>query len=269
MNWGVCTWVGLLSLVIVATPLAGADEPRKWSSRAGGFSVDATLDDFADGNVVLKKADGTTITVPLEKLSLADVRYVDEVMRKAEESARRKKRDPADAADTEMAQEPAAEPEPEPEPKPEPPLPAGRTPPLTEPNRSDWQVAPDVGVIQSLKAPKRLAIPVISKFGMADILFTQIASPYVAIFQQSTNKSMACYDLRTGRKVGQADFGNDHLQAKAQSRWQTDCGLRFGAEGDSRFVAIDFETMERIGDAESVFVSELHGLCKLGSFDRR
>ena len=218
MNWGVSTWVGLLFLVILATPQAGADEPRKWSSRAGGFSVDATLDDFADGNVVLKKADGTTITVPLEKLSLADVRYVDEVMRKAEESARRKKRDPSDAADAEMAKEPAAEPEPEPEPKStEPPLPAGRTPTLTEPNRSDWQVAPDLGVIQSLKAPKRLAIPVVTKFGVVEPLFTQTASPYVGIFQQSTNKSMACYDIRTGRKVGQADFGNDHLQAKALS----------------------------------------------------
>ncbi len=58
---------------------------RQWTSRNGGFSAEAELLDVKDGKVILKKTDGSTLTVPLNKLSLGDVRYVNEVLKSAEE----------------------------------------------------------------------------------------------------------------------------------------------------------------------------------------
>jgi hypothetical protein len=57
---------------------------RQWTSREGGFSVEAELVDVKGGNVILKKADGTQISIPLGKLSLGDIRFVKEVLRDAE-----------------------------------------------------------------------------------------------------------------------------------------------------------------------------------------
>jgi hypothetical protein len=57
---------------------------RQWTSRAGGFAVEAELVDVKDGNAVLKKANGSQVAVPLNKLSLGDVRYINEVLRSAE-----------------------------------------------------------------------------------------------------------------------------------------------------------------------------------------
>src|SRR6476620_9228443 len=58
-------------------------ELRKWTARTGNFSAEAELVDVKEGNVVLKKADGTIVTVPLDHLSLADVRYVETYLRDA------------------------------------------------------------------------------------------------------------------------------------------------------------------------------------------
>lgn len=57
---------------------------RKWTSRSGGFSVEAELEDVRDGKAVLKKADGSEVSVPLGSLSLADIRYIDSVFKSAE-----------------------------------------------------------------------------------------------------------------------------------------------------------------------------------------
>ena len=72
--------VVLVLVVASATPAPA----RKWSSRSGGFSIEAELLDVRDGNAVLKKEDGTEVSVPLAKLSLADIRYVDSVLKSAE-----------------------------------------------------------------------------------------------------------------------------------------------------------------------------------------
>lgn len=72
-----------LVLILVAT-LQSPSLARKWTSRSGGFSVEAELVDVRDGNAVLKKEDGTEVSVPLSKLSLADVRYIDGVIKSAE-----------------------------------------------------------------------------------------------------------------------------------------------------------------------------------------
>lgn len=57
---------------------------RQWTSRAGGFTVEAELLDVREGNAILKKADGSELSIPLNKLSLADLRYIDETLSAAE-----------------------------------------------------------------------------------------------------------------------------------------------------------------------------------------
>jgi hypothetical protein len=74
----------LLLAVIVAISSSSHAIARQWTSRAGGFSVEAELVDVRDGNVILKKADGSQVSVPLNKLSLGDVRYVNQELKAAE-----------------------------------------------------------------------------------------------------------------------------------------------------------------------------------------
>jgi hypothetical protein len=61
--------IGLLLVVNAAA------EARTWTSSDGHFTLDAEMVEFVDGQVTLKKADGTTITVPISRLSAADRRY--------------------------------------------------------------------------------------------------------------------------------------------------------------------------------------------------
>ena len=49
---------------------------RMWRDLTGKFSVEATLVEKTESNVVLQKKDGTTINVPITKLSAADVEYL-------------------------------------------------------------------------------------------------------------------------------------------------------------------------------------------------
>lgn len=51
---------------------------RLWQDRSGRFKVDAQVSEYDDEKVKLRKADGTTVTVPISKLSFEDqtlVRY--------------------------------------------------------------------------------------------------------------------------------------------------------------------------------------------------
>lgn len=59
-------------VMAMAVPAAA----RKWTSKDGRFSTEAELIEVADGKVTLKKESGDTITVPLDRLSMADRRYV-------------------------------------------------------------------------------------------------------------------------------------------------------------------------------------------------
>jgi hypothetical protein len=72
----------LVSIAVALLPLDAA--ARQWTSRAGGFSVEAELVDVKDGNAVLKKTDGSQVSVALGTLSLGDVRYINEVLHSAE-----------------------------------------------------------------------------------------------------------------------------------------------------------------------------------------
>ena len=63
----------LLSLLL-ATALGA--ETRKWTSKDGRYSTEAELVEADDANATLKKPSGETVTVPVQRLSEADRRYL-------------------------------------------------------------------------------------------------------------------------------------------------------------------------------------------------
>jgi CubicO group peptidase (beta-lactamase class C family) len=65
---------GLL-LVLLAPPTHG----RTWSDASGKFSIEAELVEVKDGQVVLRKADGSEIKLPVAKLSAADRKHLETV----------------------------------------------------------------------------------------------------------------------------------------------------------------------------------------------
>lgn len=64
--------VALLVLVVVGTAVA---EGRTWTSADGKFQVEAELLSVQDGKVILRKADGAKVAVPLTKLSAPDQQF--------------------------------------------------------------------------------------------------------------------------------------------------------------------------------------------------
>lgn len=66
----------MLVLILSVSHFSSSAESRTWQSADGKFSVDAELLDYSDDDARLKKTDGRTITVPLEKLAKADVRFL-------------------------------------------------------------------------------------------------------------------------------------------------------------------------------------------------
>ena len=62
---------------------AATQEMRTWHDASGKFEIEATLVSFKDQTVTLKKKNGRTIRVPLEKLSAEDQKYVEEQSRAA------------------------------------------------------------------------------------------------------------------------------------------------------------------------------------------
>ena len=64
-----------------------AAKPRTWNASNGKFSVEAKLLKVDEGKAVLKRADGQEISVPLDKLSEADQKYVDNLLGKSPATA--------------------------------------------------------------------------------------------------------------------------------------------------------------------------------------
>ncbi len=60
------------------TPIANpnASGIRTWTDSSGQFKIEATLESQTAFEVVLRKKDGTTVKVELDKLSIADQEYV-------------------------------------------------------------------------------------------------------------------------------------------------------------------------------------------------
>jgi len=78
---------------------------REWGDATGKYTIEATFVDYNDGNVRLKKQDGSMVSVPLSKLRLADQQFVaKQMMLQAKASdAEATKAEPALASDTSTA----------------------------------------------------------------------------------------------------------------------------------------------------------------------
>ena len=74
MNVCLRTVVIFFVMLIACQKIAGA---REWTDATGNYCVEAELVDFRNGIVRLRKEDGKIVTVPFEKLSPADRRYLE------------------------------------------------------------------------------------------------------------------------------------------------------------------------------------------------
>ncbi|NNE01187.1 MAG: hypothetical protein HKN47_28060 [Pirellulaceae bacterium] len=65
-------------------PSTSQSKSRTWSDITGKFKVDAEFVEVTDGKVSLKRADGRTMSIPIDKLSAADQAHVKELEKAAE-----------------------------------------------------------------------------------------------------------------------------------------------------------------------------------------
>ncbi len=72
--------------VATTIPNTPKDSMRKWTDSTGKFTTEAGFVDFKDGQVQLKKKDGKTITIPIEKLSEVDRNYLQKQVHKSRTS---------------------------------------------------------------------------------------------------------------------------------------------------------------------------------------
>jgi len=63
----------VITAVLVLAVCAPTALARKWTDSTAKYTVEAELVRFEDGKVQLRKADGTVVTVPIEKLSESDL----------------------------------------------------------------------------------------------------------------------------------------------------------------------------------------------------
>jgi hypothetical protein len=70
----------LLSATAFAEPAKTSSAMRTWKDASGKYTIEAKMVGFADGLVQLERPDGTTISVPLEKLSDEDQKFVGSAM---------------------------------------------------------------------------------------------------------------------------------------------------------------------------------------------
>jgi WD40 repeat protein len=70
-------WLTTLSLASLCLAAATHAEERSWTDSTGKYKIEAEFVEVADGKVRLRRADGKTLALPLEKLSPADRAYVE------------------------------------------------------------------------------------------------------------------------------------------------------------------------------------------------
>ena len=81
--------IAILAVILSLTDRCRGTEQsamRTWADSTGKFRVEATLLDFRDGQVHLKKKGGQTVTLPIDRLSEADQSYVHQTAGEKRES---------------------------------------------------------------------------------------------------------------------------------------------------------------------------------------
>ena len=97
-------WIAL-ALAAASCGTALAAESRTWTDKSGKFTITAELIAVQDGNVVLRQADGSQLTIPIKRLSAADRDLVEgKSGDKPERGAKRTSNRP-DAAIAEVAEQ--------------------------------------------------------------------------------------------------------------------------------------------------------------------
>jgi len=71
--------VAALTVCLLGTQAAPG---RRWTDSTGKYSVEAELVSIEDGQVRLRKTDGQEITVPMDRLSEADQRYLESLSKR-------------------------------------------------------------------------------------------------------------------------------------------------------------------------------------------
>lgn len=196
----------LVGILLLVGDVAAA---KQWVSRDGRFSVEAELLTVDGEQVVLRREDGTVIRVPLERLSLADVKYVQEALQAAGLT-------PSAAGAAAAGNAPPQETHPEPAPAQKTPVPAG--PPLAQPGVSDWQAAPDPpaqGFDLGPDAKVEIALRV--DYSSPFVLYPATPSPFVLLAPDENDGDRQLYDLREKKAVGTIEVELGHSDKLALS----------------------------------------------------
>ncbi len=74
-------WLAMASVVAMATGMTWAAEVESWVDATGKFKIEASFMGVEDGVVTLKRADGSEVEVPLDKLSKESQDRVEELLK--------------------------------------------------------------------------------------------------------------------------------------------------------------------------------------------
>lgn len=161
-------------------------DAREWVSRDGRFTVEAELVTVEADQAVLRREDGALVKVPVARLSLADVKFVQD----ARQAAGLK---PAPIV-------PAENPEPQ-------------GPPPARPEVSQWQATPDPALPGFDPATlTRVEIPIPVAYYRPFVLYPTSPSPFVLLGSAENQGARLLWDMRIRKAVGkiEGELDNDH-----------------------------------------------------------
>ena len=202
----------LLCGVLVVTLGVEAVSAREWVSRDGRFTVEAELLSVDAGQVVLRREGGAVVRVPLERLSLGDVKYVQEAMQAAGMASPTPAVPPTKSPSTSEAVPPQS-----------PPRTSGAPtkqttdggPPLAQPGLARWQAAPDPpSQGYGLKPNAKVDISVPVRYSRPFVLFSSAPSAFVLLGSEENRGVRQLWDLAKEQTVGEIDVeigANDKL----------------------------------------------------------
>ncbi len=205
-------WVATL---LFALGIAAFVEAREWVSRDGQFTVEAELLSVDGDQVVLRREGGAVIRVPLDRLSLADVKYVREAQQAVEGMAPTPKESPASEEPAEASTDTPATVDP-------------GGPPLARPGSIDWQASADPprsGFDLAPDANVEIRVPV--RYSRPFVLFPSSPSPFVLLGGESRRGTRTLWDLRKSKAVAEIEEADAEFDENDQ----------LALSGDGRFLA--------------------------------
>ena len=178
---------------------------RTWHAATGGFKVDAELVDVREGKVQLKKSDGSTLWVPLDKLSLSDVKFVNAELAKARQQVEK----------IPSGKPPATKPVPAADNTATPASPAETSEEPAEPTDDSMQADADAdmdgadalsngkggkGATRSPFAGMRDTNLALGQVSSHDLIFPTMLSPWMAARKHASGgQQYVVYNIRTGK----------------------------------------------------------------------